>query len=234
MKAKKFITIVILLVLIPAFVVLGSVLFKEKYYSYMSLLIAVLSFIPVFYSFEKRENSSKELSVLAVMIALSVVGRFVFSFLPGFKPVTAITVITAIYLGSEAGFLIGSISAVISNFYFGQGPWTPFQMLAWGIIGFVAGIISKPLKKSKLILIAYGVFSGVMFSLTMDIWTVLWADGTFNISRYIASQTAALPLTVEYAISNVIFLILLTKPIGQKLERIKNKYGLFLNKNKGV
>lgn len=66
-----------------------------------------------------------------------------------------------------------------------------------------------------------------MFSLLMDIWTVLWADGVFNLSRYSAAVISALPVTAEYAISNVIFLLIMAKPIGEKLERIKKKYGLF-------
>jgi len=61
----------------------------------------------------------------------------------------------------------------------------------------------------------------------MDIWTTLWADGGFNIARYLASAVTALPITATYAISNIIFLLLLSKPFGRKLNRLKTKYGLF-------
>ncbi|MBR7070899.1 MAG: ECF transporter S component [Clostridia bacterium] len=227
MRTKNLISIGVFLILIPMLILLGTLVFKEKYFAYLSILVVMLSLVPMFFAFEKKENSSKELSILAVMIAVSVVGRFVFSWLPGFKPVTAVTIITAIYLGSEAGFAVGSLSAVVSNFYFGQGPWTPFQMFSWGLIGFLAGMLSNPLKKSKVFLCVFGILAGISFSLTMDIWTTLWADGTFNLSRYIASVVTALPLTTEYAVSNVLFLLLLTKPIGEKLERVKKKYGLF-------
>jgi len=226
-KQKNPITVCILLLLIPAVVVLGAVIFKEKYYAWISLCVAVLSCIPLFYSFERRESSSKELTVLAVMIAISAAGRFIFAWLPGFKPITAITVIVAIWLGKEAGFVVGSLSAVVSNFYFGQGPWTPFQMFSWGLLGFIAGLLARPMRKNKIILCFFGALAGVMFSITMDVWTILWSDGTFNLSRYGASVISALPVTVEYAVSNVIFLLLLSKPIGEKLERIKKKYGLF-------
>ena len=226
-KQKNSITVCLLLLLIPAVVVLGAVIFKEKYYAWISLCVAVLSCIPLFYSFERRESSSKELTVLAVMIAISAAGRFIFAWLPGFKPITAITVIVAIWLGKEAGFVVGSLSAVVSNFYFGQGPWTPFQMFSWGLLGFLAGLLARPMRKNKIILCFFGALAGVMFSITMDVWTTLWSDGTFNLSRYGASVISALPVTVEYAVSNVIFLLLLSKPIGEKLERIKKKYGLF-------
>lgn len=219
----------LLLIAIPAVVIGGAVVFQEKYYAWVSLCVAVLSCVPLFCGFERKGSSSKELAVLAVMAALSAAGRFLFAWLPGFKPVTAITVIAAIWLGKESGFLVGSLSAVVSNFYFGQGPWTPFQMFSWGFIGFVAGLLAKPLRKNKVLLYIYGAVAGVLFSVLMDVWTTLWADGIFNPARYGAAVLSALPVTAAYAVSNVIFLLLLAKPIGEKLERIKKKYGLFRN-----
>ena len=226
-KKKNFLTVFFLIILIPLVIFGGSVLFQEKYYLWISFGVAILSCIPLLYCFEKKDSSSKELTVLAVMIALSASGRFLFAWIPGFKPVTALTIIAAVYLGKEAGFVVGALSAIVSNFYFGQGPWTPFQMFAWGILGFVAGCLSKPLRKNKIILCVFGAAAGIVYSLAMDVWSTLWADGTLNLSRYMASVAAAFPVTVIYAVSNVIFLLLLAKPIGEKLGRIKKKYGLF-------
>ena len=226
-KKKNGMTICILLLLIPLIVVGGAFVFREKYYAWISLCVCLLSCLPLFYCFERRESSSKELTILAVLIALSSLGRFVFAWLPGFKPVTAITVIAAIWLGKEAGFVVGALSAVISNFYFGQGPWTPFQMFSWGFLGFLAGVFRKPLQKSKVLLCLFGVFAGILYSSIMDIWTILWADGGFRLSRYLAMAATALPVTTEYAVSNVVFLLLLSKPVGEKLERLKKKYGIF-------
>ena len=120
----------------------------------------------------------------------------------------------------------GALSAVLSNIMFGQGPWTPFQMFSWGLIGFLAATASPILKKSKLALALYGVFSGVIFSLLMDGFSVLWAEGTFSLSRYGAFVVAALPVTAIYAVSNVIFLLALSVSMGEKLERITKKYGI--------
>lgn len=226
-RLKTSATCALLLLAIPLVVIGGSVMFQEKHYAWISLCVAVLSCIPLFYSFERTDNSSKELTVIAVMVALSAVGRFVFAWLPGFKPVTAITVIAAIWLGKEPGFVIGSLSAVVSNFYFGQGPWTPFQMFAWGFIGFLAGSLAKPLQRSRVLLCIVGAVAGVLFSVIMDIWTTIWAEGTFNLARYGAAIISALPVTVEYAVSNVVFLMLLANPIGEKLGRICKKYGIF-------
>lgn len=212
--------------MIPAVVLCGAVLFRDKQYAWISLCVAVLACVPFLLSFEKGSSDTRELILIAVMTALSVVGRLLFAPIPGFKPVTAVVVITAMYFGSEAGFVTGALSAVISNFYFGQGPWTPFQMFVWGFIGLLAGLLAGPLKKHRLVLLLYGVFSGVVFSLLMDVWTVLWADGAFNPSRYLAAIITAAPFTIEYAVSNVVFLLILSGPIGKILERIRTKYGM--------
>ncbi|MCM1364285.1 MAG: ECF transporter S component [Faecalibacterium sp.] len=223
---KKWLSYGILCVLVPAVVVGGAMLFDGKQYAWISLCVVALSCVPFFLSFEKGKSTAKELILIAVMTALSVVGRIVFAAVPGFKPVTAMVVITAMYFGSEAGFVTGALSAVISNFYFGQGPWTPFQMFVWGIVGLLAGIFAKKLRKSRVNLVVFGAFSGVIFSLLMDIWTVLWADGNLNFTRYIAAITSSAPFTAIYAVSNIVFLIILAKPIGKILERIKMKYAI--------
>lgn len=223
---KKLLINLIVLGLIPLTVLAGAVIFKDKQYAWITLCIAVLACIPFFLAFENGKMRVKEMMIIAVMVSLAVVGRIIFTPLPGFKPVTAIVVITAMYFVGEAGFLTGALSAVISDFYFGQGPWTPFQMFVWGLIGFIAGVISNPLKRSRILLGVYGIISGVLFSLLMDVWTVLWWDGSFTLTRYLAATVSAVRFTVVYAVSNVIFLLLLQKPIGKKLERIKDKYGM--------
>ncbi|MBO4400063.1 MAG: ECF transporter S component [Lachnospiraceae bacterium] len=226
---KKVFTFLLLAVLIPAVVIGGAIVFRERFYAWIALSVAVLSVIPLLYAFERRESTAKEMMVLAVLIALSVIGRVVFAAIPGFKPVTAVTIIVAVAFGGEAGFTVGSLSAVVSNFYFGQGPWTPFQMFAWGILGLIAGLCRGVLKKHPLLLYAYGALAGIVYSVTMDVWTVLWAEGAFVPKEYAAAVIAALPLTAVYAVSNVVFLLLLAKPVGKKLERIKKKEGLFLS-----
>ena len=221
-KIRTLLRFVIPLVLIPTVAVLGTVVFDEKKHLFISFFIAILSLLLFITGFEKKATGTRRMVIVAVMIALCVVGRFI----PFFKPITAITVITAIYLGGESGFLVGSLSALLSNFYFGQGPWTAFQMLAWGLIGLVAGFLSKPLRKSRALLLIYGVISGVAFSFTMDVWTVLWYNDTFDLTLYLTALGTALPHTVLYSVSNFIFLWFMAKPFGEKLDRIKIKYGV--------
>ena len=208
--------------LIPALVILGAVVFKQDRWLIISLGIAVLSLLLFMTGFEKKNIGSRRLVIVSIMTALAVVGRFI----PMIKPMTAVCVLTAVYLGGESGFLCGAMSVLISNIYFGQGPWTPFQMLGFGLIGLFAGYLSRPLKSSRVFLISYGVLSGLAYSFIMDIWTVLWYSGGFDLKLYLAAVVSALPFTLTYAVSNVVFLLLLGRPIGEKLGRIKLKYGL--------
>lgn len=229
-RVKKLISTLIILIGIPIVIAVGVLFLGDRKYNIISMIIAILACLPFFLHFERQKKSSREMIIIAVMITLSAIGRFAFAPIPGFKPVTAIVVITAIYFGSEAGFITGAFSALLSNIFFGQGPWTPFQMFVWGFLGFIAGVLaSKGLLDNKIKLSIYGVIAGIAFSLMMDIWTVISMDGFFNLTRYIAAVVASLPFMFIYAASNVVFLLVLEKPIGKKLERIKVKYQITSN-----
>ncbi len=223
---KKILKYGIIIFIIPLIIFLSFAFLGNRAYPLITIAVIILACVSFFLSFEKKNTSVKYIVILAVMTALSVAGRFVFAPLPFFKPVTAMVIISAMYFGSEFGFITGALSAVLSNFYFGQGPWTPFQIFSWGIIGFVAGLLSNQLMRSKIILISYGFFAGVAYSLIMDIWTTLWADGTFNPERFVGAVISALPITAIYAVSNIIFILILTPLLGKKIIRVKTKYGL--------
>ena len=173
----------------------------------------------------KKQKDAIEISILVVMVVFAVISRSIFAFTPHFKPVSAIVVITGIWLGAKNGFVCGALAALISNFLFGQGLWTPFQMMAWGLIGLFAGLFSRALVKNKFLLILYGVLAGIFYSLILDIATVLLMDRYFNLSRYIVVLASSLPVMAVYAVSNALFLMVLATPIGRKLERVKMKYG---------
>ena len=111
----------------------------------LGLLFLAISAVPFLLVFERRRPQARELVPIAVMSALAVVGRTVFSIvpLPNFKPCSAIIMITAIVFGPETGFLTGALTAFVSNFIFGQGPWTPWQMFTWGLLGFLTGLMKN-------------------------------------------------------------------------------------------
>ncbi|MBQ2311868.1 MAG: ECF transporter S component [Firmicutes bacterium] len=223
---RKTLRIVVPFVLIPAVVFAGVFVFKENMYAWITVACVILALILFYASFDKKIVGTRRMVIIAVMTALSVIGRAVFSVIPAFKPITSIVIITAIWIGPESGFLVGSLTAVISNFQFGQGPWTPFQMFAWGMIGLIAGYLGDPLRRSRIALAVYGAFSGIAYSMIMDIWTVLWYGEGFKWELYAAALATALPYTIGYAVSNVVFLLVLGRPFGEKLQRVKIKYGV--------
>lgn len=216
------------LIAVPLVAVSGMVLFGGERWDIAVVLAAFLCCVPFFLSFERRAPMAREIVLIAVMTAFSVAGRFVFAAIPFFKPVTAIVVISAMYFGPQAGFMTGAMSALISNIYFGQGAWTVFQMFSWGIIGFIAGLLNKRSWLEKpLPLCIYGAFAGALYSVVMDVWTVVSADGAFNLGRFTAALAVALPVTISYCVSNAAFLLILRKPLGRKLKRLKTKFGVF-------
>mgnify|MGYP001039645534 CR=1 FL=1 len=222
-------SIICAVVITPLFVAAGVCLLSDRQYLLVSA-IAAAALLPFFVAFERGDNTVRELVALAVMTAISVVGRLVFAPIPGFKPVAAVTIITGVYFGAEAGFVTGALSALISNIFYGQGPWTPFQMLAWGLGGFLSGLIffNKKLGKATLpLLVVVGFFAGVLYSAIMDVWSAVSMTGEFVWQAYLAALTTSLPFTIEYAVSNVIFLLVLYKPMDRRLTRVKLKFGVF-------
>lgn len=200
----------------------GATAFLEQQYLLVSFAVAVLALWLFIAAYERRQTGTRRMVIAAVMTALCVAGRLI----PFFKPVAALVVLSAIYLGAESGFLVGALAALLSNFTFGQGPWTPFQMLAWGLIGLFAGYLSGPMKKCRPLLLLYGAAAGAAYSMIMDVWSVMWYGGGFSMELYLPALAAALPHTALYCASNFIFLWFLAKPIGDKLERVRVKYGV--------
>jgi len=224
---RVIISLSIIFIVIPLVMYAGITMFGDRKYYFISIMIMILACVPFVLSFERRKPQPREILTIAVMSAISVAGRCLFVVTPGFKPVAAITAITGFSLGAEAGFLTGATSALVSNMFFGQGPWTPFQMFTWGMIGFIAGLLGKTgVMHKKIPLILFGIFAGVFFSFGMDIWGSVSMYGVFSWEAYVLALSSAVPFTIIYAISNIIFLLLLTKPISEKLERIKHKYGI--------
>ena len=223
---RKTIRVAVPFLLFPLAVAAGVFVFPDNSYAWITVVCLIFAMLLFYASFDKKVVGTRRMVIIAVMTALSVIGRAVFSMIPAFKPITSIVIITAIWIGPESGFLVGSLTAVISNFQFGQGPWTPFQMFAWGMIGLIAGYLGKPLRKSRVALAVYGALAGVAYSMIMDIWTVLWYGEGFSWQLYVAALGTALPYTIGYAVSNVVFLLVLGRPFGEKLQRVKLKYGV--------
>jgi energy-coupling factor transport system substrate-specific component len=218
-----------ILIMIPATIFFGMYFLDDRKYYVVSLVIICLTMVPFFMVFEDRKPQARELILIAVLIAIAVAGRAAFFMLPQFKPVVAIVIISGVCLGGEVGFLVGAMTGFISNFFFGQGPWTPWQMFCFGIIGFLAGVLFQKglLKKNRLQLCIFGGLAAFfIYGGIIDIWTILM------FTPDPAWETAALVygtgfwFNLIHAVATVIFLFFLANPMIEKLERIKIKYGL--------
>lgn len=224
---KNLIFCAIAFVIIPVLIVVGILFLRNTSYAVIMVAFAVLCNLPFLLSFEKSKTTTREIVLIAVMVALTVVSRLIFAPIPSFKPVTAMVIITGIAFGAKAGYMTGAMSALLSDIFFGQGPWTPFQMLVWGIIGFFAGILFCNKKLHIWLVVIYSTICGVIFSLVMDIWTVFAIDGNFSFLRYSEVLLASLPIMAVYAVSNFVFTLVLTKPFLKKMLRIKDKFAVF-------
>ena len=213
-----------LLCLLPIpLLVWGGIAFSGGRHALLFSCLICLCALGFFYlGLPDRRIGGRRMVITAIFVALSCLGRLI----PLFKPMAALTALGGIYLGPRSGFLIGSLSALISNFAFGQGPWTPFQMVGWGLIGLGAGLLSRPLRANRLLLSLYGALSALGYSALMDLFTVVWGSGFFSLPLYLSALITALPHTLSYLLSNLLFLLLLSAPMERKLARMKQKYGI--------
>ena len=226
----KLIAAAVAFVCVPAVIALGMAVWDNRKYYIVSLLIILLSMIPFALLFERRKPKARELVVLAVMVAIGVAGRAAFYMLPQFKPVTAIVIICGVAFGCESGFISGAMIGFLSNFIFGQGPYTPWQMEAWGIVGFIAGLLfhRKDGSVPKLLpLCVYGAVSSFfIYGVLMDISTVFTSGMEVNRQTVLATLQAGVIFNLIHAASTVIFLLVLARPMLKKLDRMRVKYGL--------
>lgn len=219
----------IMIFLAGATILFGMYVLDNQRYFTVSMLLVIYAMVPFFARFETRSPKARELVILVVMITMAVVGRAMFFMIPSFKPILAIIMISGISLGKESGFLVGAMSAFVSNFIFGQGPWTVWQMLAMALSGYIAGLIfSKRAEKTRIIYIS--IFGAILvfflYGGITDLWTILVITDSPQIETAIMVYTAAIPFNIVHAGATGIFLLLLTKPMIDKLNRIKMKYGM--------
>jgi energy-coupling factor transport system ATP-binding protein len=180
--------------------------------------------------FEGRKPKARELLTIAVLCAIGIAGRGLFFMMPQFKPVLALTIIAGVAFGGEVGFLVGAMTMLTSNMIFGQGPWTPWQMFAMGIIGFLAGILFKKgwLCRTRGTLAVFGAFATVLiYGGIMNPASLLIVSGeSLTWETILAAYMTGLPMDIIHAFGTVIFLWIAAEPMLEKMDRIKTKYGI--------
>ena len=232
MKKSMLFSLIVIFLLIPATLFLGTRLTGRMYYL-TSTLVVMEVMLPFFYAFETRRPQARELVTIAVMCALATAARVVIH-IPGFKPILGIIMVAGIAFGAEAGFLTGAVSAFASNFFFSQGPWTPWQMMAYGIGGFVAGLLfhkKRPFPGrpwlSTLALSAVG-FLTVMLVVgpLLDTCTVFTTGSRITWKYALAVYAAGFGYNLTHAAATAITIFLVSRPLLEKLDRLKRKYGM--------
>ena len=232
MKKSKLISLLFFLLVVPATLILGSRMDGRWYYLTSTLMIAEL-LIPFFLAFEGRKPQARELVVISVMCALAVVARVAIP-IPSFKAIFAIIMIAGIAFGPESGFLVGAVSALASNFFYTQGPYTPWQMMAYGVGGMLAGYLffKGHLKRKPLVM---GIFGFLCVLLVvgplLDTCTVFLAPITLNWKNISALYISGFPVNVSQGLCTFAVLLLLGRPLLDKLDRIKVKYGMMEDEN---
>jgi len=200
---------------------------KDRHYILLSLVLLGAALFPLFVRVERRPIESRELVLLAVLSAIAAVSRIPFAALPSVKPVSAIVILSAYVFGAEAGLIIGAMAALVSNLYFGQGPWTPWQMFAWGMVGLTAGWLRNAWwMRRKWGLLIFGFIWGFLFGWILNIWHLIGLPDAFSWGLVAAVYASSFYFDLAHALSNVFFLSILAGGWIKVLERFRKKYGL--------
>lgn len=227
--------VIIIIVLIPLTLIVSWQLGDRRYYI-CSVLIIVYAVAAFIVGFERCRPGAREIVVIAVMCAIAVAARSAFIMLPQFKPMVGIIIICGMSFGPGAGFVTGAVSAFVSNFIFGQGPWTPWQMFAFGIAGLLAGLLAEKniIDGGKRVVTAVvgGLTVLLIVGPLLDTCTLFTISSEISKSSVGAVYLAGLPFNAVHAAATVITLLVLAKPMTEKLERIKIKYGIMETKER--
>ena len=225
-----WLALVIFMLVMPATIYVGETFLHQRKYYFISMLLVLEAIASFFLRFEYRKPKVREIMVVAVLCAITAAARMAFYMVPGVKPMAALVILSGVSLGGEIGFLVGAFSMLISNIFYTQGPWTPWQMFAMGILGFAAGILFRQdslLTKGKRIGICmFGFFAVViLYGGVMNPASVIVYQDNITVEMLIAACAAGLPFDVLHGAATSVFLALGAGPVLEKLSRVKKKYG---------
>lgn len=232
MKKSNIAMLIVFLALIPLTLFIGDKLPGKGYYITGVLIIIELA-IPFFMVFERRKPQARELVVLAVMIALAVIGRVAIP-IPHFKAAFAIIMLTGIAFGPEAGFIVGAVTAFASNFFYGQGAYMPWQMMAYGAGGMLAGFvfIRSKIQRKPWVMAIFGFVAVVLWiGPLLDTSHIFIMMPEINISTITASLVSGFPVNVSQGVCTGLMMFIFGRPLLEKLDRVKQKYGMMEGEN---
>lgn len=221
-----------LLVLVP--VAMTGALLAGIEQSALLMLVVVLLVLALFFAgYEVSRPGLRQIMPTLVLAALAAAGRVLFGPIPDFKPVSAIAIIAGATLGRRNGFMVGALAALTSNFFFGQGMWTPWQTYAWGLVGYLggalahAGVFDRPDGTVRMpALLAYGFLSAMLYGVVINTYDIIGFVQPLTWAGAAARLASAVPFDVTHGAATCVFLAALYKPWCRRINRVVRKYGL--------
>lgn len=211
----------------------------------LALVVVVGALVLFFSGYEKSSLRLRDTMPVVVLAAVAAAGRILFAPIPNFKPVSAIAIIAGAAFGRRAGFMVGALAAFVSNLFFGQGPWTPWQMYAWGLVGYLGGVLAaagafgdvrkrlpdeRQPRRTRVLhllpLVIWGLASGFLYGLVLNVWSIVGFYHPEGIAQMLIVYAAAVPFDAVHGVATALFLLVLYRPWMRKLERVKRKYAL--------
>lgn len=209
----------------PAALVLAMAL--KGAWAVPALAVAAASVALMLLGWERSVPALRQLLPAVTLAAAATAGRILFAAVPDVKPVSAIVILAGACLGRRSGFLCGALSALASNLFFGQGMWTPWQMYAWGLMGYVAGVLADHgLLRSRAALVAYGFGACIGYGAILDAYTVVGFVRPLTAASVLGCWAASLPFDVVHGASTAAFLLAVWVPWGRSIRRTVARYGL--------
>src|SRR5690625_1156308 len=219
----------LLLIIIGLFISLVAtyIFYPTQHYFLFSVVIIGSMLLFFFYRFEMKKVQAREIVLLAMLAALAAISRVPFAGLPSVQPTSFVIISTGLFFGAESGFLIGAVAALVSNIFLGQGPWTPWQMFSWGLMGFSAGLIRRQRLMQRLpAQCAFGFFWGILYGWLMNLWIIVSNTQNLSLGFVVGVYANSISHDIAHAISNVVFIAIFSNKWGKILHRFKKKYGL--------
>ena len=226
------------LLVLPATLVTCALL-RLQASALLTLLAAVVSLGIFFAGWERSNPGLRQIMPTAVLVAAAVAGRIIFAAAPNIQPVTALCIMAGAVFGRRTGFMTGAMTGLVSGFFLGLGAWTPWQMYAWGVVGYASGVafckkgdkttdVLSPSKRTAptFAVMTFGFAASFAFGFIMNTWTLIGFAGPMNWGSAIAVYGAGFAFDLAHGISTVLFLAILYAPLGKKLDRVASKYGL--------
>jgi energy-coupling factor transport system substrate-specific component len=190
--------------------------------------IAVLAGVLIagFAWYERDKPPARVVALVATLAALAVVGRLAFAAIPNVKPTTDIVLFAGYALGAVPGFAVGAVTALVSNVFLSQGPWTPWQMVGWGAVGVAGALLARLLRDrepGRLALAAVCGLAGLAFGAWMDLYQLSLAAHQ-DLDTYLALSASSLPYNIAHAIGNVVFCLLIGPVFIRALRRYRRRF----------